>query len=1112
MGVLVYLIVERERAVSRDELIEAFWGDVPRERAYQSLCQALVEIRKAIGRSAVVSRGDTIRMGVSTSTDVESLAQDLERRDLAHPLQDMEWWGTAALGLWLDRSRAWVSRMAQDALLQGIAENRRSGATLRVHRCAELLYALDPLSEAAVLALTERELLKGDVVGGIRLLRAHAQRVAGTLGCQPQAAVERLLRRLEAGAHPPVELVPKRLAAHASRVRPTVLVAREREMAFLEGEWQRVREERTLRACVIQGPAGIGKSSLVRRFAATVAARAQPVFVVSCQEIGERIPFAATADLVEELLRDPAVSTTDPVWLAEVSRIHPAIRQRYPGVPEPLEAPAETIRLRIAEGVMGMIESITEGAPAVIVFDDVPFMDPASRDVVTVFSRRARALPVLVVHVTRPTTTYGSHLTERGASTVQNAAQVIPGSNLLELEPLSQIGVLDLVAALDPALAAEHPAVARRLGDLSEGNPQFVELLLLDWQQHRMGSIAAGESIGQFFHRWTPPESLRLAFVRQYDDLAPSSRQLLDLISVARRGMELDAVSKTLGLSQPMTDAAVLSLLSRGIIRFSSGALCIKNELHRAYVYHAIPGEVRRFYHVKLAEHLEGCARESGETGAYLEAAAHFLMADETEAALRLVLENAPRAVESGGHAEAERVTRAVVDKTGDGLALAQLHLLLARAMAVQGRYAEALGEIDRADANAKPAALHGMASALRAQALHRAGSGGERVILAQCRRALESATNAKDEEALALAVQVALEAGSEMSNDDLLNATRLHLQVLAHDARTPAVCGRSLSAEGFCAMEVGDFGKALGTFRSASAALREGRLDADLARSLNGQGICSMAVGAHLEALKEFNDSLTIARRLHDSEHMATVFGNLGLAYEERGSLDEAWDAYLSAVDLAQVSGSPRRMALALANLGHLAIVNGDFDLARARLIEARRAADDSGLGRMQSLIFLTEADLHLATEEPELAWMRVSDADFVRAGRGRAIDNNGKYLRLRLHRLLATEGEAAIEGALAVLPHELQSCRASDRLEVEAFIGWYRLRFSGDAGPARSALESAIHHGLPGVLGILMAVNTSPTECDPCTHGLSPTSAIQYLIRQSGNAPAGGGDHVGA
>jgi tetratricopeptide (TPR) repeat protein len=749
-----------------------------------------------------------------------------------------------------------------------------------------------------------------------------------------------------------------------------------------------------------------------------------------------------------------------------------------------------------------MIEAITEGAPAVIVFDDMPFMDPASRDVVTVFTRRARALPVKGVLVTRPTGSHGSRTTERGGSALHTAVDLHSGNSLLELEPLTQEGVFDLVSALDPSLVVEQPAVLRRLGDLSEGNPHFVELLLLDWHQHRMGSFAAGESVGQFPSRWTPPESLRLAFVRLYEDLAAPSRQLLDLISVARRGLEPDAVARMLTLSPPEIDAAILGLLSRGVVRFSSGALGIKNELHRAYVYNAIPQEVRRFYHLKLGSDFEARTQKGTDTGACLEAAAHFLMAEDTQPALRLVLEHAPRAIESGGHAEAEQVIRAIVASAGEEPVTSELHLLLARTLTVQGRYADALAELDLVATRENPASIDGLASALRAQALQRTRLGGERLILDQCRLALDAATRAHDEEALALAIQVALEAGSEMSNDELIQTTRQHLHLLTLEARTPAARGRSLSAEGFCAMEVGDFKKALVAFRDASNALSQGRLDADLARSLNGLGICHMAIGAHASALKAFTDSLAIARRLHDSEHMSTVLGNLGLAHEERGSWDEAWDAYQQAAELARASGSPRRVALALANAGQLAIVKGALELAHTYLLEAEEAAAASGLGQMRSLVHLTQADLHLAQGEPELAWMCVSEADRVRSARGRAIDNNGKYLRLRLHRILAVEGGASMDTELASLPHSLNGCRVSDRLEVEAFVGWARLRSAGDEQRARAALTSAIRLGLPGVLGILVAVGTSPTECIPSLRGLDPISTVHSLSQ----VPQGG------
>ncbi|HET7038335.1 MAG TPA: AAA family ATPase, partial [Gemmatimonadales bacterium] len=210
------------------------------------------------------------------------------------------------------------------------------------------------------------------MVGAIRLLRTHLARVQEVLGCTPNRDLERLLRRLEAGSHPPVEQVPSGLAPEAQNLKPSVFLGREKELALLEAEWQRVGES-GFRSCLVLGPAGIGKSSLVRRFAATIAARAQPVFLVTCQEIGEEIPFAALSDLITSLSRDPSVSGTDPRWLAEIARIHPALRAQYPGVPEAHEAPPESIRMRVAEGLLHALDAVSDGSRIGIIFDDLPF-------------------------------------------------------------------------------------------------------------------------------------------------------------------------------------------------------------------------------------------------------------------------------------------------------------------------------------------------------------------------------------------------------------------------------------------------------------------------------------------------------------------------------------------------------------------------------------------------------------------------------------------------------------------------------------------------------------------------------------------------------------------
>src|SRR5256885_17021605 len=109
--------------------------------------------------------------------------------------------------------------------------------------------------------------------------------------------------------------------------------------------------------CLISGTPGIGKSALIRRFATSLQARAWPVFMVSCQEIGQGIPYAAVSDLITALGRDPAAGGTEPLWLAEASRVAPALRTIYPGVLVNDAAPTDSIRQRVAEAVRHMIDA-----------------------------------------------------------------------------------------------------------------------------------------------------------------------------------------------------------------------------------------------------------------------------------------------------------------------------------------------------------------------------------------------------------------------------------------------------------------------------------------------------------------------------------------------------------------------------------------------------------------------------------------------------------------------------------------------------------------------------------------------------------------------------------
>src|ERR1700761_2753260 len=72
-ALLAFLVLNRGRGVSRDELIEAIWGDKPPLDASAALRTQLSHLRNALGREAIAGR-DTIELRLPDDTwiDVEA--------------------------------------------------------------------------------------------------------------------------------------------------------------------------------------------------------------------------------------------------------------------------------------------------------------------------------------------------------------------------------------------------------------------------------------------------------------------------------------------------------------------------------------------------------------------------------------------------------------------------------------------------------------------------------------------------------------------------------------------------------------------------------------------------------------------------------------------------------------------------------------------------------------------------------------------------------------------------------------------------------------------------------------------------------------------------------
>jgi DNA-binding SARP family transcriptional activator/tetratricopeptide (TPR) repeat protein len=1067
LGVLLYLALEgREQPVSRDQLMEYFWPDVPRDRAYQSLCQAVTEIRAVLGRGAVTSVGESLALAMPVVTDLDRLVDDLERLDLSAPLGGVDWWGGPALGHWLEATRARCRRMAEDQLREGIERFRRLGLTPRVHRCAAILYELDPLAEPAVLALADEALLRGDVVGAIRLLRTHLARLSEALGCRPQPNVERLLRRLEVGAHPPVELVPRRLAAQALHVRPPILVARERELATLEGEWQRVRADGGVRTLLITGPGGIGKSSLIRRFAASVAARAQSVYVVSCQEIGEGIPYAATSDLAAALLLDPTVSATDPIWLSEVSRIHPVLRSRYPGVPAPMETPADTVRLRIADGLTHMLEAVAEGTPVAVLFDDMHYMDPATRGVLYLLLRRAGQLPLLLVGSAR------ARGLEQGLTSGPLEGESVAWSATVRLGPLDREGTRTLISALAPSLQLDAPRVADRIVELSEGNPHFVEMLLSDWERHAAASLAAGLAAGQFPRDWQPPDSLRQAFQRLYDGLATAAQRILHVLAVAQRALTAEEVAEALGQLPARLDAEALELLSRGILRLDSGALCFKNELHRAYVYFAMAADTRKYFHALLGRAMQRLAGESGFRRA-LEAGHHLLRSGDTARAPDLIRSAARRAMKAGASAEAEEVLlelAASEEPTGTpdtllALACAQLH---------RNRPREAVSTLSRIglECCSERAAIEKILLELKTAVTLRTSS--TRSLSTKAEAALHEALESGHPDLALEALQLGAEFAAEEGDLDRLEGLRGICQQLAAPGIDTERAAQIATSLGFIHLARGEHNHAAEAFRSGIARLKEGSLAGPaLWRLQNGLGMALTGAG-------QYDAALSIFTRIHRAAQGTSttpsplLWSNMAVCCQERGLMQSAAEHFGRAIRALRDHPDPRARATVFAASGSLATDLGEMDLADRCI----RLAEDSARASemlMEALdTSLVRADFWLAAQEDEFAWKSVRDRVLPLGDRRYAVGEAPRHERLIRHYKLVVAGLEGYQDFCLNRDGAVLRLTTHGRAELACFHDWVVTTRLSENGTG--ALGGAIQEGLGGTILHLCAVGTLP------------------------------------
>ena len=172
------------------------------------------------------------------------------------------------------------------------------------------------------------------------------------------------------------------------------MIGRSEELALLEEAYGQAARERSCRLVTIVGPAGIGKSRLVREFVSVIPSEAL-VAQARCLPYGEGITYWPVAEAVQGLAGGEDLSTR--------------LRGEEDGA---LVAAKLSAAVGLGEGAVAkeeaswafrrLLEALAREQPVVVVFDDIQWGEETFLDLLEHVVDRAHDARILVVCLARP--------------------------------------------------------------------------------------------------------------------------------------------------------------------------------------------------------------------------------------------------------------------------------------------------------------------------------------------------------------------------------------------------------------------------------------------------------------------------------------------------------------------------------------------------------------------------------------------------------------------------------------------------------------------------------------------------------------------------------------
>ena len=914
-ALLALLLLHANEALSRDQLIDALWGEQPPATAQKALQVYVSQLRKLIEPERLLETTPTgyrlhLESGQLDVDRFEALLGEARSTLAEGDAGKASRLFAEALSLWRGPALADLvyEPFAQSEILR-LEELRVAALEGRIEAELELGHHGEVTGELE--ALAGEHPLREHLGGLLMLALYRSGRQAEALDVYQDARrvlVEELgiepgrdLRELEQAIlrqDPLLDLAPTPAQPRTEDQR--TFVGREPELeALLAGLEGALAGRGGL--CLVAGEPGIGKSRLTEELVSRARERGAQVLVGRCWEAGGAPAYwpwmqalrACVQAREPEQLRDELGAGAP-----DVAQLVPDLRTMFPDLPERKAPDPESARFRLFDAVAAFLTNAARSRPLVLALDDMHAADEPSLLLLRFLAREIGQSRLFVVAAYRdvdPT------VAEPLALTLAELRRE-PVTHRIVLEGLSEPAVAEYIEAAGGSVPSR--ALVDAIHAETEGNPLFVgEMVRLLVQEDRLDAEAV-DSLGV-------PEGIREVIERRLRHLSPACSELLTLACVRGREFDLTALAAVSGTQADQLLAVLDEAMAARVVSAVPGVpgrMRFEHALIRDTAYDSLTATRRAQLHRRTGETLEGLY--SGDLGPHLaELAHHFFSAlpsGDTERAFTYAIRAAEWSLAQLAFEEAARLYEMALTLAGDDVQRCDVLLALGDANARAGNTFAAKRSFndaaELADANGLP------------ERLGRAAVGyGGRIIWAVSR----------DDDQLKLLIERALEA----LGDD---APELRVELLARLAGGP--------------LRDASFPPELGRARSEEAVAIARRLGepALLAHALAGYTQARLAPDLYAGLLPASEEWLAVALEAGQKERAVEAHEQLFLQYLGLGDGDRARASLAEMRRVATELRQPAQLWVVTVHETLLALLEGRFTDAE-RLLEE---SEELGLG----------------------------------------------------------------------------------------------------------------------------------------------------------------------